>query len=169
MDKEKKGIVIASIVGLAVGFVAGWSLKPPESGSQLALQEENPAALPSVPAATQLASPAALDLSGNLQVVAGNQRAAESVWVDRAVLEQESWLTVREYTGGKLGGILGAKRLPAGTHQAVVIELLAPTEPGKNYIIAVYLDNGDMLFDHRTDRPVQKDNQLWQASSFTAL
>lgn len=175
-EKEKTkittNIIIALIVCFALGFGAGWYVQGSRVGSPdkelgapgQATEEELGESL------GQLAAPAGISLAGdNIQIAVADQSAGETVKVDTASLAQVSWLAVRDYQGGAMGSILGAKRLEGGKHREVVVELLRPTQPNQDYIIVVYLDDGDLAFDSKRDQLVKKDGQPWIAATFKII
>lgn len=82
------------------------------------------------------------------------QTAAMSVLVDRVALNTSGWIVVHEVEGGHVLNALGAKRLDAGEHAGVLIELLRATEPGRAYAIILYSDNGNKEFEVRGDLPM---------------
>ncbi|MCK5027314.1 MAG: hypothetical protein KAS07_02770 [Candidatus Pacebacteria bacterium] len=79
-----------------------------------------------------------------------DQSAGNVVHVSQVVLEQESWVAIREDNNGGLGNILGAYRYSTGTHTGSV-ELLRGTESDVMYYAVVYIDDGDKIFDHKKD------------------
>lgn len=71
---------------------------------------------------------------------------------------KEGWIGVRDYTDGKLGGILGVARFSA--EQGLVpteISLLRATVAGKQYAIVFYSENGDRKFNLANDVQIPKE------------
>lgn len=171
MDKSKfsSTVIIALIIGLVAGFALGAYLYGdrgsaetgalqtdgwPEGGdielsgeTSLATSGGQAAATPSRPAAAAVA------------LVVDDQIAGPSVIVRDATLAAESWLAVRDYKAGQPGNILGARRLPAGTHPAELITLLRTTAAGQSYAVVIYEDDGDGQFDHKKDSLLARDGQ----------
>ena len=94
-----------------------------------------------------------LTLAGNNAIAVDDQDAGSTATVRIATLAEEGWVVIHEDWNGKPGNILGARRLPAGGHQAVVVELLRSTENGKVYYAMLHRDDGDKAFAHTRDLP----------------
>lgn len=92
--------------------------------------------------------------AGTNTLEAGDQPAGRAVLVKRVSLEKTSWIAVRDFADGKIGNVLGASRKDKGTTQDVIIDLLRATEPGKQYAIVIFADNGDGAFSTKTDTPI---------------
>ncbi len=81
-----------------------------------------------------------------------NQPAGRAVLVRSVTLTATSWLAVRDTnTDGSVGNILGAVRRDAGDHTDIIVDLLRSTEPDRKYVVTVIADNGDGVFDPKTD------------------
>jgi hypothetical protein len=59
-----------------------------------------------------------------------------------------------------MGNILGAKKVGAGAHENVVVELLRPTVVGSKYYVVLFRDNGDGAFNHKTDTLIESDGSV---------
>ena len=91
--------------------------------------------------------------SGANTVAVDDQDAGSTATIRKAALSEEGWVVIHEDWNGKPGNILGARRLPAGEHQAIVVELLRSTEGGKVYYAMLHRDDGDKAFAHTRDLP----------------
>ncbi len=166
-SKTQSAIVAALVVGLLVGFFIGrsWGEKyegpldkevPVEEAENVAEKTELPAG--TEPSKTESvkkeaqAEASASDVTGTVAVA--DQAAGKTALVSKVTLSNAGWVVVREDTGNGMGSILGAQWLPAGTADAVVVDLLRGTEANKNYFVALYNDNGDKKFDKVSDLPI---------------
>lgn len=102
------------------------------------------------------------------EISVSSQPAGRAVVVAEAVLPQEGWVVVHEARGGELGNALGAARRGAGQHTGIVVELLRGTEPGMNYFVTLYADNGNGTFELKEDMLVGDENGQIIRGSFTA-
>lgn len=168
-------IVSALIIGLIVGFVAGafWqerrlSNELPSGG--VAAGDEGPvmpekkmelkqgaaatgSIQPSPMVKESKAEPQAMSAAGvpTASLLVEDQTAGASVEVAQVVTSEPVWVAVREEKDGKLGNILGVRRIHAGTNTAVVVELLRPTISGASYAVVLHNDAGDAAFNYRED------------------
>lgn len=92
---------------------------------------------------------------GQLFVDVTGQSAGESVTIDQAAVSVPTWIAVHETRNDGLGNVLGAKWVPEGEHTDVAVSLLRSTEPGQQYFVTLYEDNGDKQFSHTQDTLVQ--------------
>ena len=100
--------------------------------------------------------------SGTLTVV--TQTPGLEARVQRMSASRAGWVVVHEVEGGHVVNALGARRIDAGVHEDVAIELLRATEPGREYAVILYADNGNREFEVRGDLPMidTKGNPLMQ-------
>jgi len=64
----------------------------------------------------------------------------------------DGWVVVRDYDTGVAGKILGAARYSTGVGLIPTsVDLLRATEAGKTYQVVFYTENGDRIFDTKTD------------------
>jgi len=82
-------------------------------------------------------------------VSVSSQSAGDSVLVSSATVSAPSWIAVREE-----GWILGAGRVDESVENKLV-PLLRATEAGKTYEVVMYIDDGDLQFDHLSDALVE--------------
>ena len=93
------------------------------------------------------------------------QAPGMTVSVSHVALSSAGWVVVHEIDGGHVLNALGARRLDAGVHADVAVELLRMTDPGRTYAIILYADNGNKEFEIRGDLPMidAGGNPLMQA------
>lgn len=103
-------------------------------------------------------------MSGNA-VSVSDQPAGSFVTIASATLPQTGWVAVRDAAGKTLG----AKRLDAGTAEAVQVPLLRNTVTGEKYQVLLYTDDGDKTFDLHKDTLVTNSDGTVAGASFTAL
>lgn len=141
-------VLSALVLGVIIGFALGTYT------SARAPRVERDAAL-----ATTTAS-ADLDFTGaGVSVKVADQPAGKSVMVSDVQLDKVAWVAVRNYDNQKLGYVIGAHRLAAGAYVQDEIDVLLPTVAGKTYAVTIFYDNGDLVFDGKTDTLVTKDSQ----------
>ena len=160
MDKRYLLAVAALIVGLVAGFLVGRASVSERGASDERDESDTaslePTALGSDVTREQVGGQYTLVASGNI-VHVKDQAAGGAVFLSRVELTQSGWAAVQEvFEGGILGNILGARRFEAGVYQGVVT-LLRSTEPGVEYYVVLYADNGDKQFDFKAD-PVIVDS-----------
>ncbi len=174
MEKSKiNSFVIGTLVlGLVVGFTSGafWagrrgaSLAASDQTNQLADVTATPDQ--STPATGDTsASPTAVPASSPIDnsavaVEVANQPAGSTVGLQSVTLAKLGWVAIRDNQNGKIGNILGAKRLPAGTTKEVKVELLRPTAAKSGYAVTAYVDDGDLLFNSLKDTKIEKDGSM---------
>ncbi len=141
------------MVGLILGFALGYMTSSPSDETREfaddtkefgADMQVNPGALVGNTSSGQTA-PSDYVLSVNDQV------GANSVMVSNVNLPEKSWIAITDDNDGNLSYILGAQRFPAGVHSNVQVELLRPTLANTKYHAVVYTDDGDDMFDFRSD------------------
>ena len=98
-------------------------------------------------------------------IVIDTQTPGITVLVEHVELNTAGWVVVHEIDSGHVLNALGAQRLDSGNHEGVVIELLRATDPGREYAIVLYSDNGNKEFEVRGDLPMidVKGNPLMKA------
>lgn len=101
------------------------------------------------------------------RVKTDDQPAGRAAMIKSVSLEATSWIAIRDYSDGKIGNVLGAVRREKGESTNVVIDLLRATEPGKQYAIVIFAENGDGTFSTKTDTPVLAGTDAVHAT-FTA-
>ncbi len=180
LKEESQKTVVSFVVGLLIGGLLVWAFsgksgdtpkpadKTDETKTETSSTAKGDTKTTSTSAATDTTkAPAAATLPvGNAKVSIGSDVAAgKTVPLDSATFPtKEGWVGVRDYSDGKLGGLLGVARFSA--EQGLVpkeISLLRATVAGKQYAIVFYSENGDRKFDLAND--VQNGNEF---ATFTA-
>ncbi len=190
MKQLSQTAIILIIAALVVGFLVGWAV-----GKQSTKATPSKMTATSTPTTmatgtnkntfTVTADKTAMGVQQNAQgmegtrgtpdlvaqgtgsVSVGSQKAGATVLVSAVTLEKTGWVAVREDDNGSLGWILGAQRLPAGSHKDIAVQLLRSTAAGKKYSAVLYSDNGDGAFAKASDILLVKNGEPI-ASSFTA-
>ena len=83
-------------------------------------------------------------------------------------LPTKSWIAVADDSNGDIGYILGAQRLPAGVYQNVTVELLRDTVSEMPYHVVVFEDDGDDIFNHKSDILITLSDGSLLVSDFVA-
>lgn len=83
------------------------------------------------------------------------QSAGTSVTITKAIVSSPTWIVVYENNAGKPGNALGAA-LFFPEKQSGTVELLRATTPGKTYLAAKQVDNGDRRFSLKDDQFVSE-------------
>lgn len=121
-----------------------------------------------VPSDEEVAAETDTVQSGAGEITVSPQPAGRAVVVSQVVLPQKGWIVVHESNNGALSNALGAARRDAGQHTGVVVELLRNTEPGKNYFVVLYADNGNNTFELKEDALISDEDGVVLKSAFTA-
>ncbi len=93
---------------------------------------------------------------GDGKIVVNNQSASRSIKLDSATYPvKEGWIGVRDYTDGKLGGILGVVRFSEvqGLVPSEII-LQRSTVAGKEYAVMIFDESGDRKFNSAEDKQI---------------
>lgn len=166
--------VIVAIVALIIGFVGGWMVggKNTPAGSENTAKSENttPTGGASVvigDSSNALNSGSSMSAPSVAAITVDNQKAGAAVSVSLVSSDASAWLAVRENNNGLVGNILGAKRIDVGTSGNVEVPLLRATEAGKSYYVVLFKDNGDRMFDFKTDPPMTADG-VFISKTFSA-
>lgn len=168
--------VITAVVSLAVGIGAGVLIsKKQTTPVAVKMGQEAPAGqgqgsstrdVATQPGITVVQDSSALAIGSGLSapsvaaITVGDQKAGESVLVSLVSTDAPAWLALRENNNGLVGNILGARRVDVGTTGNVDIPLLRSTQAGKSYFVVLFKDNGDKVFDFKTDPPMTADGTL---------
>lgn len=97
----------------------------------------------SMPVATSTA--VSLQKSGSISVL--DQSAGGTVTVESVTVPPPGvWVAVREVIAGDLGNVLGAVRV-SGPRSGITVPLLRETESGRSYVVQLYRDDGNGIFD----------------------
>lgn len=158
MDRQHQAIILSLIIGLIFGFVLGWVAAPTTGEAPTITDTEEDVSLDDNDESVEdellgTADPGKqqLELGADENVIhVKDQEAGKTVFLSRVELTQPGWAAIREVGGGTFGNILGAKRFDAGVYQGTVT-LLRNTDAGEIYVVMLYADNGDKVFDHEVD------------------
>jgi hypothetical protein len=101
-------------------------------------------------------------LMQNESVRADDQAAGGSVSLAALTLSRTSWVAVRDQKS-----ILGAARFPASATSGIV-PLIRPTAAGVQYMVLIYVDDGDGAFDFHKDMLVTNESGAPIGDTFLA-
>lgn len=187
-NKIQSSVIVVGVVGLILGFIIGYMVGGSRAMSRVAsemnvdnvrMEEAGDISFENGSVATNEAQSSFddnLSVSGGVNLAVNTtdavfsaeaQTAGNVVIVHNVSANRVTWVAVRENNDGALGNILGARRIEAGNNQNVTVELLRPTTAENEYFVVLFEDNGDMMFDHRTDFQVVKEGEVL-AASFSA-
>lgn len=110
-------------------------------------------------------SPASTTDNGNLasptEVAMGGDRLAVSsqfpgniLYLDSVTFANGGWVAVHESDAGKPGKVIGSKYFAKGTNPGS-IDLSSSMVEGKEYIVMLHADDGDMKFDEVKDPAIR--------------
>lgn len=163
------GFLPGAVVGATIVWLA-MSMAPAPAAVPITLPSDTQ---DSEPSSTQTdepenaASPTP-NTSGSSRIHAEDQPAGRAVLIKRVDLDKTSWIAVRDYADMKIGNVLGAVRREPGISENVVVDLLRATEPGKQYAVVIFADNGDGAFDTKTDTSILAAGEDVQHAVLTA-
>lgn len=173
VKEDNQKTVVSFIVGLLVGGLLVWAfsgdagVKPVDKAKEDTKEQiKTTETMPEGTKDEETKTPLAVTLPvGTAAVTLGEQTAGSKVSLGTATFPtKEGWVGVRDYTDGKLGGLLGVARFSA--EQGLVpkdIILQRATISGKMYAIVFYSESGDRKFNLAND--VQAGDQF---ATFTA-
>lgn len=136
------------VVGIFLGVVVAWAWVALRSSST-SVAEDNTNGIASSTSTPGTGSSSAFS-------IVSPQAAGKSVAIEKASVAAPTWVVVYEDKDGKPGNALGAA-LFFPSRQTGTVELLRATTPGKNYLIARQVDNGDRKFSLKNDKLVAED------------
>jgi hypothetical protein len=152
------------VVGIVAGVVLawGWSSWRPSPGATV----DNNAATTTSSGSTTTGDNLGVDTSTLPAIgtnsslnIASPQAAGNSVAVAKAIVSAPTWVVIYEDNNGKPGNALGAALFfPGG--QTGTVELLRATMPGKTYLAAEQVDNGDRKFSLKDDQFLTEGGQV---------
>lgn len=82
-----------------------------------------------------------------------DQIPGDEVIVKSVQMSAPGWIAVHDNLDGQPGRTLGAAYLSAGAYQNQVISLLRGTIDGEPYLVVIHNDDGDKVFNLKTDLP----------------
>lgn len=97
-----------------------------------------------------------------------NQVAGSIVSIDRVVSSTGGWIVIRNNTYGTPGNVIGTQHFDAGMFDGTV-KLLRNTRIGNIYYAVLYNDNGDGIFNLRTDKPIVDSASNVIADTFVTI
>ncbi len=152
--KSKWQMPVIVIISLIIGFGLGWIARDQyTTPTDLVTQIKNNLTTTTTTATTSISFKVESQPPGN-QVLIRDVHIVSPVW-----------LAVYEDREGEPGNVLGAVFVRAGDYPALAIPLLRNTVDEQPYYVQAHTDNGDQMFDYRTDTLV-KDLSL-TAGTFT--
>jgi len=164
-QQDSSKTLVAFVVGLLIGGMLVWAFSGPSAdapqtdmandaaevteegttadGEDETASESDEATAPAAPA---------LEV-GDGAVEVQNQPAGMSVTLDRATYPiEEGWIGVRDYDNGQLSFIKGVVRFSAAAGlvpQDIVLQV--PTQPGQEYAVVMFSEDGDNVFNPAGD------------------
>jgi len=161
-QQDSSKTLVAFVVGLLIGGMLVWAFSGPSADAPQPVQEdeavevteEETSSEEGEATASEEAAPAAPALEvGDGAVEVQNQAAGMSVTLDRATYPvEEGWIGVRDYDNGQLSFIKGVVRFSAAAGlvpQDIVLQV--PTQPGQEYAVVMFTEDGDNVFNPAGD------------------
>ncbi|HEY9582806.1 MAG TPA: hypothetical protein VJK09_00640 [Candidatus Paceibacterota bacterium] len=96
-------------------------------------------------------------------VKVSNQLAGSMVKIDNVSLAFDGWVVIHEDRDGTPGNALGAQRFDKGSYAGGQVELARGTVTGGKYYAMLHVDDGDKMFDLKTDLPATQDGTMVMA------
>ena len=158
--KTHKITVIASILCLGIGFIAGrFTLRDraEKTLEPLSVEGEIMSGTTTATGTIERGIHVYEGVGETISVL--DQKAGNAVAVAAVALSHPGWVAVREEKNGEGGNILGAAWFDEGT-QGGTVPLLRGTMPGAQYHAYLLLDDGDKIFDLADDVPITKNGLL---------
>ena len=172
MESATTKLIITLLVGLVIGFFIGQGVAKRDLPSieDAGLLGENDDS--NVGAVGTIGNPTGDEETdskamGTNAVEINDQSAGSSVRVERAVLENASWIVVHADNNGAPAEILGAQLIIAGDHTGVRVDLTKPTIAGMKYHVMLHINDGLAGFAGNDTSMLGKDGKPISAM-FTA-
>ena len=173
--QEGQKTIVSFIVGLLIGGLLVWAFSGPavdapnkdkgDDKAEEAMETESEEEAETEEETTETVAETPVLQVGEGKVDVADQAAGTSVTLNGATYPvSEGWIGVRDYTDGRLGGLLGVVRF--SEEQGLVpsaVALQRATVAGKEYAVVVYTESGDRQFSLAND--VQLDSVF---ATFTA-
>ncbi len=153
---KKYAVMIA--LGILAGVIIAWGWSAFNGSSKNTKSTSSANSALGVDASSTPSLASGLNLT-----IASPQVAGNSVAVAKAVVSVPTWIVVYENNSGKPGNALGAA-LFFPESQSGTVELLRGTTPGKSYLVAEQVDNGDRRFSLKDDQFVTIDGAVQLAT-----
>lgn len=168
-QQDSSKTLVSFVVGLLIGGMLVWAFSGPSADAPQTVvvdetaeeSEEQTAAEGgeemSEPQEAETPTTPTLEVGdGNVEVQ--NQAAGMSVTLDRATYPiEEGWIGVRDYDNGQLSFIKGVVRFSAAAGlvpQEIVLQV--PTQPGEEYAVVMFSEDGDNTFNPAGDVQVDQ-------------
>jgi hypothetical protein len=162
-QQDSSKTLVAFVVGLLIGGMLVWAFSGPSADAPQPNQDDEVTEVieegttnEDDEAATtdDESTPTAPTLEvGDGVVEVQNQAAGMSVTLDRATYPiEEGWIGVRDYDNGQLSFIKGVVRFSAAAGlvpQDIVLQV--PTQPGQEYAVVMFSEDGDNVFNPAGD------------------
>ena len=162
-QQDSSKTLVAFVVGLLIGGMLVWAFSGPSADAPQPYQDDEVTEVTEEgttneddEAATtdDESTPTAPTLEvGDGVVEVQNQAAGMSVTLDRATYPiEEGWIGVRDYDNGQLSFIKGVVRFSAAAGlvpQDIVLQV--PTQPGQEYAVVMFSEDGDNVFNPAGD------------------
>lgn len=162
-DSQKQQWAIAAAVVVVVALAGWWFFT--SAPAQENTEEMDTSSTEMTPSTVTTASDRpTVSVNTGEEVAVEDQAAGGSVYVVEAKLSRVSWVAVRDDMR-----IYGAARVNppegGGTVNDIMVPLLRNTEAGKTYMVVVYADDGDNVFDFKKDALVSGLDDTFTTSS----
>lgn len=167
-------VIGALVVGLILGFVIGafYAKNAVKTTDDSMMGTTTPFITDDTNATSTSGGGSSQGVKGSIgaknEAIVAEQTAANSVAISKLVLDKSYWVAVRDTVQpGKVSYILGARRLPAGTHDDITISLSRKTQKGSIYDVVLYGDNGN-TFNYDPSNVVLIDGTNFALAKFEA-
>lgn len=166
-DEKQEGqkTVVSFIVGLLIGGLLVWAFSGPSveapkkdenkdapKSEEVKTENEDGSDVSAESTSTEASAPV-LNV-GEGKVTIGDQTAGNFISLASATYPvAEGWIGVRDYSDGRLGGLLGVARF--SEEQGLVptgVPLQRATVSGREYAVVVYTESGDREFNLAEDK-----------------
>jgi hypothetical protein len=163
-QQDSSKTLVSFVVGLLIGGMLVWAFSGPDASAPQPTNNEEPTeetmeegdeSAEGTDEATEetgaAETPALVVGDGAVEV--NNQSAGMSVSLERATYPiEEGWIGVRDYNNGQLSFIKGVVRVSAAAGlvpQDIVLQV--PTQPGQEYAVVMFSEDGDNTFNPAGD------------------
>lgn len=148
MEKESiKKIVIGTALGFLLGFGSAW-IYLDETRSDIAGDNSE---TDTKDLGKNIGDTGEGAKNISLKIIISEQTPGDKVFIDKAILDEESWVVIYEENNGELGRILGARLFPAGITENREVFLLRSTVSSERYYALIHNESGDGDFDYKDD------------------
>lgn len=153
-------------VGLIIGFLVGWLGTGDRESNKKYFEDTNAKTVIEEAVEEKVSvGMTAKDIS----VIVADQKSGVSVTISEVNVPTTSWIAVREDNNGELSWILGARKIVSGVHKNLALPLQRTTMPDRLYHVVVYEDDGDGMFDYKSDTLVSNSNGSFFTEDFMTI